>query len=733
MGRRSFFPPAPGTGLVGLTPDWEDIPDKPTIFPPDLSITTSGEAGTLLASGVANATGAAALDSRVAVSVKDVRYGALGNAVEVKSAASTTNGNPSVVITGGVAPTAGDIGKKIIVYNRAGQVVVGISTISAIPVAGTVTMAGNASATASACDVYWGTDDTAAILAAVAAHDLVYIPPGNYLTTKTIHLRSNQTIYGAGNSTKIFAAVIVTTSQSPVPSPKLNIANTAAFCMRGSCPADDALYATYPNATGDYFISEARAFVASTNLAAGAKAFVGVDAGSVSDLAAGDWVHVSMGMMGWHPAKAEFARVASVSSTTVNLEVGLRNAYNNIADNLGDFFDNHVPITDPSSVPIGSWRHSGFRKVTPIVGAGIESMEIRHLGGSGASKAPFMMWCAIGCWAENIHVTKGNYWILDSQDLLLKDCLFEDDYTGTPTTCYLGNGANGILQLDCTYRNQTWNIEEGAQNVTVRGGSTQTPGGLPKVQWYCSDVLIENHPIRVGTGVALLIMESARVRVRDADMACPGAGLQFSTRDIFGKYPSCTPARRLSGLEYFDDALVEINGGAIISSANQSFSLYCLYLPVRCRDVYLGSGATGNVNGPAPIGTVYRGLTRERIATLTSSAKPTVKARILGEEVFDVVTPKIWRCININRKTIASKTSQTIVVVNSNTTDGGIAVDDVVEMIVKHDSSTIYAFHTAVVTAINTGTGAMTIGTAIPTDYSPVLSTSGLLRASRWA
>jgi hypothetical protein len=49
MSRRSFFPPAPGTGLVGVTPAWGDIPDKPTAFPPDLNALTEEQTEGLVA------------------------------------------------------------------------------------------------------------------------------------------------------------------------------------------------------------------------------------------------------------------------------------------------------------------------------------------------------------------------------------------------------------------------------------------------------------------------------------------------------------------------------------------------------------------------------------------------------------------------------------------------------------------------------------------------------------
>lgn len=99
------------------------------------------------------------------VNVKD--YGATGDAVRLRGVTATSAG--TAVTASGGAFVSGDVGKKIVVYTEDGAGT--IRTISTVTSSTQVTLSGAAGITVSGATgyLYYGTDDTAAIVAALTA------------------------------------------------------------------------------------------------------------------------------------------------------------------------------------------------------------------------------------------------------------------------------------------------------------------------------------------------------------------------------------------------------------------------------------------------------------------------------------------------------------------------------------------------------------------------------------
>lgn len=165
--------------------------------------TTAPFSASALAAGLATSTGAAALDYRTAVSVKDPRYGARGDGLEFVAAGGMTATQTTLTVTGGTF-TSADFGKRIVVFGAGAAGARLNSTISAVTSATQVTLAAAAGTTVAAATVAYGSDDTTAIQAAVNAASEVYVPPGIYFVTTWIKLKSNLRIYGAGAASVLY-------------------------------------------------------------------------------------------------------------------------------------------------------------------------------------------------------------------------------------------------------------------------------------------------------------------------------------------------------------------------------------------------------------------------------------------------------------------------------------------------------------------------------------------------
>ena len=142
-----------------------------------LGIGTTGQKLTV------NSSGALAWDDTQYVNVK--AYSATGNGITVASTGvSIASGSAALTVTG-ASFTSGDVGKLIIVPGAGASGANLNTTISAVTSATQVTLAATASTALSAvaATVTYGTDDTAAINAAIAAaaRGTVFFPAGIYM------------------------------------------------------------------------------------------------------------------------------------------------------------------------------------------------------------------------------------------------------------------------------------------------------------------------------------------------------------------------------------------------------------------------------------------------------------------------------------------------------------------------------------------------------------------------
>jgi len=144
----------------------------------------------------------AALDAKANKYLVDVRaYGATGNARKVTDAVL----NGTTTVTSATANfTAGDVGKKIWgVEVATGAARLTERTISAVNSSTSITVSGSAPGSYTGIHLVWGTDDTAAIIAAAAAADAltpkgtVYLPRGGYIITDSVFRQT----YATGTTT----------------------------------------------------------------------------------------------------------------------------------------------------------------------------------------------------------------------------------------------------------------------------------------------------------------------------------------------------------------------------------------------------------------------------------------------------------------------------------------------------------------------------------------------------
>lgn len=183
-------------------------------------------------------------------------YGAVGDGKVVADVATTSGSK--VITSASAAFTQADVGKKVMINGANGTTdVPQVDTIASVQSATQATLTtNNAGATATGCQMVWGTDDTAAIKAAVDAAG-VYALANTYFAevvfaAKVYMLASGPTQVGNGSSTPTFNA------QIPVPYPaadgtsrKLVIALTGA----GDAGFVEYWMSTTPNLAGTVLVS----------------------------------------------------------------------------------------------------------------------------------------------------------------------------------------------------------------------------------------------------------------------------------------------------------------------------------------------------------------------------------------------------------------------------------------------------------------------------------------------
>ena len=165
-----------------------------------------------------------------AVSVKDPRHG--GAKGDGRYATASISASSANVTLSGTTASAGDVGKKVIFYGAGSSGANLITTIQSYTDSTHVVLANAASTAVSSGTMLWGTDDTAAIQAAIdyaiytaGATKHIFFPYAIYLTSDVLHfgygytfttfIAEGEASYRVDSSTNLQAAIVPTFNDRP--------------------------------------------------------------------------------------------------------------------------------------------------------------------------------------------------------------------------------------------------------------------------------------------------------------------------------------------------------------------------------------------------------------------------------------------------------------------------------------------------------------------------------------
>ena len=203
------------------------------------------------------------------INVKD--HGATGNGREVADAAITATSATVTIATASF--TAADVGRYVFVADAGASSALLTTTVASVNDATTAVLSDHAGTTATGKQMFIGTEDTAAVQAALtAANDeaggIVYFPPGIYLCDDltsygNIELRGNQTsiIRQKPGSARLIS---VNPGTGGTPDPEANAKNIALhdLTLRGYVDADATFdrhrHLLNMNAVSDVWIDKVR-------------------------------------------------------------------------------------------------------------------------------------------------------------------------------------------------------------------------------------------------------------------------------------------------------------------------------------------------------------------------------------------------------------------------------------------------------------------------------------------
>lgn len=574
------------------------------------------------------------------------------------------------------------------------------------------------------------TDDIAAfeaMIAAVAAAGggKCYISAKRYRVTRTIFLPGGVSLIGPGvDCCRISLAGPNPATIATVP----KIGNVRSFVIArvGACPADN--YTTYPNATGDYYISPPLQFAANTDILRGSATLPVLNAADTAGLAAGDWLYLSSANIGWHPAWSEYIQVQSVSADglTITLRWPTRFGYSTIHDGIWNYAANfEAPTNPPGGIPLNSWAQVGWRKVNPAIGGSIEGIEVVNLNNyANYACGSVLLLKAIGC-SLDIRTTGGTVWALDCQDI-----------TGTvrgriesstrPLPSFTCNGSNKIVMrlemYDCTIA-----VEEGVNNAVFTGYAHQKANGVVQVIRFCDQIhFIENFSITNSINYGLLIADHVGIFSFNGEIISAGVCAHVIMASAYQTSPSITrPIYR--EMRRYADGLNWSFSGRFWSTVNNSLDLY-LMQPVRANAIVCGQ--YGGI-GPQPGGVarIYGLLRREHDGLtageyITNSA-PSRTALVRGEAAYDLTNNKVYTASILASHTVAAATA-TSVTVNTFPENGSIQTGDILQFLVLNGST-----YSEVERTVTSMSGATAIFDAVGSG-TIVTGTDSECRVTRW-
>lgn len=546
-------------------------------------------------------------------------------------------------------------------------------------------------------------DDTVAIQTALnSGASTVIMPAGTYRTTSTIYMPSNVSLRGAG---KGLTTLLCNTPS--VSSPKA-IIKSAAIVFDGSCPSDD--YTTYYASTGDYFTTTPFPFTTNSTFKSGTYSFTAANASDVTNLSTNDWVYLDEGIPAWHPAKSEFAQVASVVGTTVTLTSKLRNSYSNTASSLSAFIRAYALTASPGGGVNGypnmtTWFDAGFRKVVPVVNSSVSDLTIVCSQQGTVPKIAWIMHLAVQC-AVDVEIKDGTFWVTDCQDLTLNVTGGTED----PNSSYVGNGTNGV-RCNINLTNQVA-VEEGAQNVS----GVIMAKGYSTIKQFVSNVDLDF--TCVANLTPALEVSTVRDVVLRPKLASQSTALSVNTPQL-STIATNLPQVFLSGeVPLYYGSGLQLVGGECISTDNATVSIQTLNGgQVRCIDTVVPTVQTTRYKGTQ----VLNGV-RQMPQVTTFPLYADLEA---GETFFS----RTYGAINVIGVKITNVLTQfnfpgtlDAIVVNDVTADGAVLPGDIAIFRVSDSASAPvnWSWAVAQVTKVNIATKVIEYSPANPAGRTAI-------------
>lgn len=525
-------------------------------------------------------------------------------------------------------------------------------------------------------------------VAAGGAFSIVF-PAGQYITYSSLTSADDMTV--VLNDATVFGL-------PATPTGGLGHQKLSVFTMAGTEPGSPEI------GTGDYFETTPRALAANTNLPVGSQQFVA--AGSVADLAPGDWVHIAQGWGGWHGITSEYVQVASVAGSTVGFTTPLRYSYSNQPSSLADFVQKHI-LTRPAP-GVGAmfnWPIAGFRKVTPrrnahIIGTG--NARVTNLSPEVPGYAVFAIfgWAAIGCSVEGVTIGGGGKWWLDCQSVTERSVSVTARYSSASVpsasqNAWLYNGSNNVLVDRPKMEGANLDIEEYPADMRIT--SPRIRAGLLYIHCGARSIIVdgkgsvENASVGLQIGSADFVPGVQALNISGLDIAAQGAAVVSSTAKLLDTHPSIDPAAIPAVMRFYSGGEIALTDCEAVSTANPGSEML-LTQPIRARDLRIGQSIGANIVKPggAPtwlMGTARRAFDGKRVGLPTfTGALPTFYAE-LDTVAYNLTAGT--KTVIFERRATPLGGSATFVIVDGIDNNGGVVVGDVARFLIATGNTTI--------------------------------------------
>lgn len=594
-------------------------------------------------------------------------------------------------------------------------------------------------------------NDDAAWLRALAAVTAagggrIELPARQIVTTQTWFVPSRVTVSGMGDASHIlFTGANPAAIPGTPATPRWGNPRTSAIAVVGRNPDDMTAGVYNDGQTGDYATTDLRAFAANTELMPGATQMTVADA---TGLAAGGFIWLEAGWIGWHTALHEIVKIKSVAGNVVTFAAPILYRYTNKAgDAFNDFFDKfgYGGSGPPGVTDFPSWRQSGYRRVEPIENAGIRDLKITNtIVRAGYANLAIAVIRGYNCAIDRVSVDGGGVWNIDSDGTTFDGILLDRTVLTYPQADFLpANGCTRLRIRGMVQKNGSLYIEEGGCDGRVQGSTT----GQVFVNQYCREIAADLF-VTQDQNYALRVEKCAQVQAAGQYVSTQPA-VQYGTKDFFTLYPGATLAHWKAVGEYFDGSNFRFMPGSFAySTANNSRDLYGEQSFVaddaevggQFGDFFdLGTGGAGYA-----LGSLRRRQDQARVGSPRVTARPTFYPKGLKQIVYDTSADRAWGVVNLAIKTVNNVPSSTTFVVNNLAGDGGVKAGDVVRVIIENQSTvtaadgnvyaqfTARAWHYSVVTAADTGTQQVTIAAAVPNNWAVKTGDDGRAYFVRW-